>query len=228
MIEHKTVELEFKETNSGGTIVGYASVYGNVDQGGDIMMKSAFKDCIARNATSGVKPKMLWQHDPSQPIGVWDAMQESEKGLMIQGRILPTVQKGKEAIELIRAGAISGLSVGYKVVEDEYEQNEKGMVRKIHKADLWETSIVTFPMNEEAMVTDVKQLQSLRDVEYVLRKAGVPSGFAKLLAKHGYEGAVKCLKDGPRDEAADKVKSEQLAALIETLGDLKGLLNAQG
>lgn len=228
MLEHAHTNLEVKEINTEGKIIGYASIYGNVDAGGDIMMPGAFSGSLEKMRVKGYKPKMLWQHDPAQPIGVWEAMREDEKGLLIQGRILGNIRTGAEAIELLKAGAIDGLSVGYRALEDEFISNEKGMIRQIKSAELWETSLVTFPMNEEARVTDVKQLQSPRDVERILREAGVPSGFAKLVALHGFGGATKALKDDQRDADGDDGTSEQFAALMETLGELKGLIHAQG
>lgn len=222
--EHKTVAIDLKAVDGSGEISGYASVYNEVDKGLDMVMSGAFDASIAE----GRKIKMLWQHDPSQPIGVWTEATSDEKGLKVKGKILDTISKGKEALELVRAGAIDGLSIGYKAVKTSYAEMESGLVRKIEQADLWETSLVTFPMNEKSVVTDVKQLQGPIDVERLLRKAGVPGGFAKLIALHGFEGATKKLKDGPRDEDDDAATREQFSALLETLKGLKETIHAQG
>lgn len=224
-IEHKAVSLEVKEIDSDGQISGYGSIFNNVDHGGDIMLPGAFKQSCEKLRLSDGKLKMLWQHDPSQPIGVWDSVREDEKGLRVQGRILSAVARGKEAIALLKAGAISGLSIGYKTDKCDYRTTDRGTFREIVEASLWETSLVTFPMNTEAGVTDVKQLSSPRDVEQILRKSGVPGTFAKLVALHGYEGAMERLKSDSRD-AGDTKALAQREALLKKLQGLKEAFNA--
>lgn len=224
-VEHKAVPFEVKEIDSDGQISGYGSIFGNVDQGGDIVMPGAFKASCERMRMTGQKLKMLWQHDPSQPIGVWDVVNEDSKGLRVQGRVLSSVTRGKEAIALIKAGAISGLSIGYRTVKSDVRQTERGAYREIMEAELWETSVVTFPMNTEAGVTDVKQLSSPREVEHLLRKSGVPGTFAKLLALYGFEGAMERLSGDLRE--ADEAKARaQRDALLTKLQGLKEAFNA--
>lgn len=226
-LEHKGVSFEVKEIDADGRIAGYGSIFNNVDGGGDVVVKGAFADCISDMMVKRYKPKMLWQHDPSQPIGVWDSMKEDERGLFVQGRILAKVAKGAEAIELVRAGAIDGLSIGYKTMDEEYVSTERGTIREIKRARVMETSLVTFPMNPEARVTDVKQLASPRDVEQILRKSGVPNNFAKLVALHGFEGAMTRLNDDFRDGGEEKaIELERLAALKKKLQGLKETINA--
>jgi len=225
-IEHKSVPFEVKEVDPDGRITGYGAVFGNVDQGNDVIMPDAFNGCITRALEKGYKPKMLWQHDPSQPIGVWDMMKADERGLLMQGRVIADVAKGREAIALLKAKAVDGLSIGYKTTDCEYEENDLGMIRKIKAADVWETSIVTFPMNPEATVTDVKQLQSPREVERLLRKQGVPGNFAKLLSLHGFEGAMERLRKDSSDGDEAKAQTEAIDGLIQKLRGLKETFNA--
>ncbi len=92
---------------------------------------------------------MLWQHDPAQPIGVWDEVREDARGLYVKGRILRDVEKGREAAALIEAGAIDGLSIGYRTKRA--EKDARGQ-RLLHDLELWEVSLVTFPMLPEARV----------------------------------------------------------------------------
>lgn len=225
-IEHKTLPFELKEIDSDGRIAGYASIFGNVDDGGDIVMPGAFaKTCEACRAGTH-KIKMLWQHDPSQPIGVWDTAKEDGRGLFVQGRVLADVAKGKEAIALMKAGALDGLSMGYKTLDKEYLETDRGTLRQIKEAEVWETSLVTFPMNREARITDVKQIQSPREVEQLLRKSGVPGNFAKLLALHGFEGAMQRLHEDSRDGGQVKAREEALAGLMSKLQGLKEAFNA--
>ena len=220
-------QLEVKEIDADGRIVGYAAVYGNVDRGGDVILPGAFAKSCERNRVEGYRPKMLWQHDPSQVIGVWDTITEDSKGLLTQGRVLSKVAKGAEVLELLRAKAIDGLSIGYKTIDAEMRPTERGAIREIKEAELWETSVVTFPMNTEATVTDVKQLQSPREVERLLIKSGVPSRFAKLLSLYGFEGAMARLNKESRDEAEAKATQEAISSLLANLNGLKEALNVR-
>ena len=103
----------------GAVIEGYASRFGLPDQGGDIVAKGAFGASLARLAAKGDKVRMLWQHDPTKPIGVWDEIREDETGLWVKGRLLSEVALAREAATLIDAGAIDGLSIGYRTVRAE-------------------------------------------------------------------------------------------------------------
>ncbi len=132
-----------------GEISGYASVFGAPDQSGDVVQNGAYAPCLKALAEAGRSVKMLWQHDPARPIGVWDEVREDKKGLFVKGRILPGVQAGAEALALIEAGAIDGLSIGYRTIRS--EKSQKGR-RLLHELDLWEVSLVTFPMLPEARV----------------------------------------------------------------------------
>lgn len=129
-------------------ISGYASLFNIEDNAGDVVQKGAYGASLARLSKAGGKVKMLWQHDPMQPIGVWDEIREDDKGLFVKGRLLPEVQAGREALVLLQAGAIDGLSIGYRTVRA--EKTAKG--RLLHEIELWEVSMVTFPMLPEARV----------------------------------------------------------------------------
>ena len=134
--------------SEGAEIAGYASLFNAEDKGGDVVQKGAYAASLARLSKTVGKVKMLWQHDPMQPIGVWDEIREDDKGLYVKGRLLPEVQAGREAIALLTAGAIDGLSIGYRTVRA--EKTSKG--RLLHVIELWEVSMVTFPMLPEARV----------------------------------------------------------------------------
>ena len=133
----------------GAVIEGYASRFGLPDQGGDIVAKGAFGASLARLAAKGDKVRMLWQHDPTKPIGVWDEIREDETGLWVKGRLLSEVALAREAATLIDAGAIDGLSIGYRTVRAEKDQKGR---RVLTEVELWEVSLVTFPMLAEAKV----------------------------------------------------------------------------
>lgn len=133
----------------GSRVEGYASIFGRRDQGGDVVGRGAYAASLAALAASGRRVKMLWQHDPAQPIGVWDEVREDATGLYVKGRILTDVARGQEAVALLAAGAIDGLSIGYRTLRA--ERDAKGQ-RLLQKLDLWEVSLVTFPMLAEARV----------------------------------------------------------------------------
>lgn len=149
-LEHKFCQLgaEVKVTD-GTTISGYASLFGKSDQGGDVVEKGAYAASLGRLSARAGSVKMLWQHDPTQPIGVWDEVREDARGLWVKGRILTDVARGREAAALIGAGAIDGLSIGYRTVKA--RKDDKGR-RHLSELELWEVSLVTFPMLPDARV----------------------------------------------------------------------------
>jgi hypothetical protein len=136
-----------------------------------VVEKGAYARSIKALGDQGRKVKMLWQHDPAQPIGVWDEVREDARGLWVKGRLLEATQKGQEAIALIGAGAIDGLSIGYRAVKA--GRNDKGQ-RLLKELELWEVSLVTFPMLPSARVAakgDDPVDDTLRELAAVLRDA---------------------------------------------------------
>lgn len=133
----------------GHVIEGYASLFGAADQGGDVVAKGAYAASLKVLAEEKRQVRMLWQHDPAQPIGIWDEVREDGKGLYVKGRILESVEKGREAAALLAAGAIDGLSIGYRTRRA--SKTDKGQ-RLLMELELWEVSLVTFPMLPSARV----------------------------------------------------------------------------
>jgi HK97 family phage prohead protease len=199
-------------------IMGYGSVFGNRDNGGDIVMPGAFKECIA----SGRRVKMLWQHDASQPIGVWDEMSEDENGLRMKGRVAKK-GKGGEVAELIKMGAVEGLSIGYRTQEYEMDIDEGS--RKLTKLDLWETSVVTFPMNELAGIYAMKADEiTQRDLERAFKNMGHSNRMAKAMAGGAWKARAEVLRDADTDvpEQVQRDVDELKALLTETLQTIGG------
>ena len=157
-------ELGLKE---GAVIAGYASLFGAEDQGGDVVERGAYAASLARLAAAGQRVKMLWQHDPTRPIGVWDEVREDGRGLYVKGRLLLEVQAGREAKALLEAGAIDGLSIGYRTVRAEKAPG----VRRLCQIDLWEVSLVTFPMLPEARVQAETGVDLARELAEAFRDA---------------------------------------------------------
>ena len=221
-LETKFASLEIKaegEDDDYLTISGYGSVFGNKDNGGDVVMPGAFKECIA----SGRKPKMLFQHDPSQPIGAWDEMSEDENGLRMKGRVSKRGRAG-EIADLIKMGGIEGLSIGYRTQEYEMDMDEG--VRKLTKLDLWETSVVTFPMNEMAGITGMKASEiDERDLERAFRDMGHSRRMAKAMAGGAWKARAEVLRDADDTTDPEQVQrdvDELKALLTETLQSIGG------
>jgi len=219
IMEHKHFPFEVKDAQD-GIISGLGAVFDTVDDGGDLIVKGAFD----RSLASSRRVKMLWQHDPNQVIGVWDSISVDDKGLKVKGHIIPEVVKGAEALALLKAGAVDGLSIGYKTADFEIV-SEKSRHRRLKEINLFEISVVTFPMNSEALVTDVKQLQSPHEVERLLRNAGVPGAFAKLVSVHGYDEAMNRL-GGHRDGDDEAKTQAAIARLLTEIQGLKEIINA--
>ena len=137
------------KVTDGVVVSGYASLFGVRDQGGDVVLKGAYAGSLRALSAGGRRVKMLWQHDPGQPIGVWEEVREDATGLWVKGRILADVARGREAAALLAAGAIDGLSIGYRTLRA--ERDGKGQ-RLLAEVELWEVSLVTFPMLPEARV----------------------------------------------------------------------------
>ena len=135
-----------------GLFEGYASLFGVADLGKDVVMPGAFADSLARRRPSEIR--MLWQHDAGQPIGRWLSIAEDPRGLRVRGKLNLAVERARDVHALIRDGAVDGLSIGFRV-ERARAERPTGL-RRLEKLDLWEISIVTFPMQPGARVGVVK------------------------------------------------------------------------
>jgi HK97 family phage prohead protease len=201
----KDFALQIKgEVGSDGSFEGYGSIFGNVDSYGEKVMPGAFGESLARHKREGTKPLMLWQHDSWSPIGVWEDLAEDGKGLWGKGRLLPGVKAADEALILLKAGAVQGLSIGYREVETEPDGN----IRLLKKLDLLEISIVSFPANRRARVETVKsildagKLPTVREFEEFLRDAG----FSKALATAIAAKATPHLRGEPEAQANEALR----------------------
>lgn len=153
----QTKSLTFKAENlqDDGTFSGYASVFDVVDSYGDVVKKGSFVDSLNDWQAKGKMPPVLWQHNRGEVIGVWTKLYEDDYGLFCEGKLLiDDVAKAREAYALIKAGAIDGLSIGYRT--QKYRYNSDNDTIDLLKMDLKEISIVTFPANESSTVSQVK------------------------------------------------------------------------
>jgi uncharacterized protein len=205
-------ESEIKAESSKGIFTGYGSIFGNEDQGNDIMQKGAFTKSLVNRPVS--KVKMLYQHKTDEPIGVFTDMYEDSKGLFVKGQLAMGTQRGREAYELLKMGALDGMSIGFRADPEKqgYNENKRG-VRTLKEVDLMEISLVTFPMNESALIETVKgNAKNIREWEKILREAG---GLSRTEAKIGAKALSESLSQ--RDAGDD---NKQLADLINKVANI--------
>ena len=152
--ETRDFSLSLRATGDEGIIEGFGSVFGQEDSYGDVVVPGAFAASLAEHRAAKTMPAMLWQHRQDQPIGVWEEMEEDQRGLRVKGRLAMDVAAAREAYALVKVGAISGLSIGFLTKEDDYDP--KTNIRTVRAVDLWEVSLVTFPAAKSARVTRIK------------------------------------------------------------------------
>jgi HK97 family phage prohead protease len=195
-----------------GVIAGYASTFGNVDQGGDVVIRGAFKEALEKAKAEGRLIPMLWQHDQREPIGVWDSIEEDRKGLKVQGKLLIDDDPlAARAYAHVKAGSIGGMSIGYRTLPGGMTEDPKRRgVYQLTKLDLREVSLVTMPMNIQARITDVKSLvesgvlPTERQFEQFLREAG---GFSKKRALALATACKPLLRGEPVEDGGVKLES---------------------
>lgn len=180
--ETRSFVFEVRATGDDGTVEGYGSVFGVKDSYDDVIASGAFMKSLSEHKSAGTMPAMLWQHHPSEPIGVWSEMVEDSKGLKIKGRLALDTVRGKEAHALLKMGALNGLSIGF--VSKAWQYDKETDIRTLTEVDLWEVSLVTFPANGKSRITNVKAadvvgLKTIRQAEKALRDAGFTDDAAK-------------------------------------------------
>ena len=197
-----------------GEFEGYASVFGNKDQGGDIVEKGAFAASLKGRGPKNIK--MLADHDPTKRVGVWTEMNEDAQGLRVKGRLLLEKSIGKDAHIDLKSGALSGLSIGGRTKSDSYDGRKRARV--IKEFDLYEISLVTFPMNEQAQVFSVKSLSDLtaddfREIEATLRTKGLSRTDA-VKAVSGFKEWFQRDAGTPDTSSRDEKGAGELAELL--------------
>lgn len=208
--EKKFARADLTDVDAEGVFSGYASLFGEEDLGRDIVMPGAFAASLKKRGTAGIK--MLFQHDPAQPIGVWKEIREDARGLFVRGQLMIEVARAREVLALMRAGALDGLSIGFRTVRGRTEAVSG--VRRLFEIDLWEISVVTFPMLPDARVNSVKtgrggQLPTTREFErWLLRDAGLTRSQARTVIARGFKSL-----SGRRDAAGGA--TTRLAATIQ-------------
>ena len=227
--KHLDVPLEIKQVTEEGSFQGLGSVFGNLDNQGDIVEPGAFAKSIERFEKTGEMPSMLWQHDHYEPIGAYTGVQETQKGLLLDGTLALEVQRAKEAHSLLKMKALRGLSIGWNPRKSVIEYDAKKKISRLKEIDLWEVSLVTFPANPRAVVSSVKdaienETLSIRDLEDALRDVGMSLKQAKRLIAGGYD-ALMGSRDVVRESETESERAEKriLETLIQSKVDLKCL-----
>lgn len=205
--EIRSFVFQVKATGDDGTVEGYGSVFGVKDSYDDVIANGAFTKSLSEHKSAGTMPAMLWQHDSSEPIGIWTEMVEDSKGLKIKGKLALDTVRGKEAHALLKLGALNGLSIGF--VSKQWAYDKETDIRTLLEVDLWEVSLVTFPANGKSRITNVKAadvagVKTIRQAEKALRDAGFSDDAAK-----AFVAEVKRIALDERDAhgAADAMKA---------------------
>ena len=197
----RSFALQIKASGEDGSVEGYGSVFGVRDNYDDVIVAGAFQASLAAHRAAGTMPAMLWQHDATEPIGIWTEIVEDAKGLRMKGMLALDTARGKEAYALLKMGALNGLSIGFMSKKWSYE----GDLRILAEVDLWEVSMVTFPANEAARITSVKSADDMsapKDAERILRVAG----FSKSDAT-AFESRVMRMGEARSDSANSTAKA---------------------
>lgn len=218
MRQKLNIPLEVKEIRDNGSFSGYGSIFGNKDSYGDIVVKGAFNASLDKWRDKGRMPALLWQHKMDEPIGVYTRMEEDERGLYVEGKLLKDDDPlAKRAYGHLKAGSLSGMSIGYQSIDEEYDKKNDALMLK--QLDLWEVSLVTFPANESAQVESVKrtlmrgELPREKNIEAILRDAGFSRQQSKAFMANGVKGL------GLR-EADNSLEIEEIKKLTQALRGL--------
>ncbi len=192
-----------------GTVEGYASLFGEIDQARDMVMRGAFAATLTQRGVHRIP--MLFQHDPSEPVGVWLELREDHRGLYARGRLIPEVSRGRELLSLLRAGAIDGLSIGFRTVKGAIDPRTR--VRRLIAVDLWEISIVTFPLLAGARVRAVKQGKP--DLDERLFRRHPRFSFARVRAERDWQSQISTASTRRPEERAAKAASHRKSAIAD-------------
>lgn len=216
----RSFDYQVKEVSDAGLFSGYGSVFGVVDSYNEVVAPGAFIESIAETKAKGRTFPVLWQHRTAEPIGNWDidSLVEDQRGLFGQGSLwLGDAQNANVALRGMKSKAITGLSIGYYVLADSY--NEKTRIRTLEKLELIEISIVTSPANDDARIDEVKaklahgSLPTLPEFEQILREAGFSKTQAAVIANRG----LKHLLNRSESGGDPQIETESAKALITQL-----------
>ncbi len=218
-LKHVFIPFDIKGLNDGGEIKGYGAAFNNVDHGKDMLLPGAFTKTLLKHEQQKTMPTFLYAHDIKEPVGDWFKMGQDSTGLATEGKIWvgDGIPRAQQAYRLAKSTGAKGLSMGYVTKKADF--NSKTGVRGLIEVDLHEVSIVTFPMNEKAIVTGVKSLfkdaegkfRSIRELESLLRDGGLSAQEAKAFLSKGASGL------GLRDAEEDVLMAD-IKKILDSLG----------
>lgn len=218
-MNRKSFNLEIKAVQEDGFFSGYGAVFGNIDWYNDVILPGAFTASLAKWRAKNKMPPVLWNHNNSEPIGVYTNIYEDEKGLFVEGKLLvDDVPRAKSTHALLKAGAIDGLSIGYSTKKANQQGNG---VRELVEVELGEISIVTQPANERSIITSVKskldegELPTLPEFEKFLRESGFSKSQSVAIASKGLRPLLS--------ESEEEIKEAK--SISNALNILKGVSN---
>jgi HK97 family phage prohead protease len=208
------VPIDVKAVAENGLFEGYASVFGEKDLGGDIVEKGAFTKSLAQRGPRGVK--MLADHDSTKRIGVWLDLAEDDHGLRVKGQITTEKQIGQEAYIDLKNGSLDTMSIGYRTISD--QQDGRQRARLLKQVDLWEISLVTFPMLPSARVDAVKgDMPTEREFEeWLMGKRDAAWRFSASQAKAIVASGFKSIRSA-RDATGEKTDVADAYARLKTI-----------
>jgi len=225
-LELKTINSEDGER----TFSGYGSTFGNEDRVGDVVRQGAFAKSLEDHNSNGTLPSLLLHHDLQRPIGVWTKMNENDRGLYVEGKLTKGVRDAEEAYNLLKDGALHSMSIGYRVVNEEYDR--KSGINYLNEISLHEVSLVTIPANAAAIVTGVKDADGqpdIRELERVLRDAGLSRKEAKAVLAAGFKAISEEAIEEPSVELSPEIVEEvdQLTVMVDEVrkSDIADMLN---
>ena len=214
--------IESDDESDQGVFEGYASVFNNTDLGNDVIKTGAFTKSIRRRKNS---IKLLWQHQSDNPIGVFDSIKEDEKGLYVKGRLVRHGQ-GEVAYELLKMGALDGMSIGFRVNPNKVSYDKRTRKRVIEEVDLMEISLVTFPMNQLAKVEKVKsegEGTTIREWERLFREEiGLSRSDAKIAAGAAIDGLSR-----KSETVSERLGEESVSELVDAMNNLSKTLTGE-
>lgn len=228
-IEKKILNVPFElkegDVEETGLFRGYGAIFGIKDSHSDVIMPGAFTKTLAAGGRNRSGVAMLYQHDFRRPIGVWNLLAEDRKGLKVEGQLAIKTKDGGDTYELMKLGALKGLSIGYDAIIHEFDSKKK--IRYLKEVELWEISPVTFGANIKASVTAVKELKELiqragteRELERALRESDI---FSKTDAQHVISLIKTVLRDsGTADEAGLSIVLDGLKTINDDYNE-KGI-----
>ncbi|KAB1859978.1 HK97 family phage prohead protease [Acinetobacter tandoii] len=219
-MNRKSFNLAIKAVQEDGFFSGYGAVFGNIDWYNDVILPGAFKVSLDKWKTKNKFPPVLWNHNDSEPIGIYTNLYEDEKGLFVEGKLLiDDVPRAKSTHALLKAGAIDGLSIGYSTKKANQQGNG---IRELIEVDIGEISIVTQPANDRSLITSVKskldegELPTLPEFEKFLRESGFSKSQSTAIASKGLRSLLS--------ESEEEIKEAK--SISNALNILKGVSNA--